>query len=92
MKIIRTKPAEAPGQIDLEVTITGAEADDRAYLSLTSVAALGNEVDEKSGHRVKTQGAKFWENVFFGPIMIDVRKRVDPLQVLKLGEFKAELF
>lgn len=49
--------AEPPGQIDLEVTFTGAEADDRAYVSLTSIAALANVVDEKSGHGLETEGA-----------------------------------
>ena len=92
MKIIRTQPAEALGQIDLQVTVTGPEAGDLACVSLTAAAALGDVVDKKSGQRVETQDPEFWENVFSGPIMKDVRKRVDPLQGLKLGELHVELF
>lgn len=90
MKIIRARPAETPGQIDLEVTVSGAETNDPGYVSLPAVAALGNVMDEKSSQRVKTQGAELWKVVFLGPIMVDVRKRVDFFDAFESGEFSLE--
>jgi hypothetical protein len=49
-------------------------------------------MDKKSHQRVKTQGPEFWENVFSGAIMVDVRKRVDIFHVFKPREFSVEPF